>query len=65
MKIGALEGIRTPDPRNRNPVLYPAELRTHRVLSSEHYSFFQELVDSLCSTHKCFFANALPEPDFK
>ena len=25
-----LEGIRTPDPRLRRPLLYPAELRTHR-----------------------------------
>ena len=24
---GALREIRTPDPRNRNPMLYPAELR--------------------------------------
>jgi site-specific DNA recombinase len=26
-RIGALGEIRTPDPRNRNPMLYPAELR--------------------------------------
>src|ERR1700722_6931317 len=26
-KFGALGEIRTPDPRNRNPMLYPAELR--------------------------------------
>jgi hypothetical protein len=26
-QIGALGEIRTPDPRNRNPMLYPAELR--------------------------------------
>src|SRR5437868_8058618 len=25
--VGALGEIRTPDPRNRNPMLYPAELR--------------------------------------
>src|ERR1700741_1412450 len=25
--LGALGEIRTPDPRNRNPMLYPAELR--------------------------------------
>ena len=29
---GALGEIRTPDPRNRNPMLYPAELRA-RVLT--------------------------------
>jgi hypothetical protein len=27
---GALGAIRTPDPRNRNPMLYPAELRVRR-----------------------------------
>jgi hypothetical protein len=27
--LGALGEIRTPDPRNRNPMLYPAELRAH------------------------------------
>ena len=27
-----LEGIRTPDPRLRRPLLYPAELRTHMIL---------------------------------
>ena len=26
-----LEGIRTPDPRLRRPLLYPAELRTHSL----------------------------------
>src|SRR5207248_3275888 len=26
-EVGALGEIRTPDPRNRNPMLYPAELR--------------------------------------
>ncbi len=26
------EGIRTPDPRLRRPLLYPAELRTHTVI---------------------------------
>ena len=28
-RSGALGEIRTPDPRNRNPMLYPAELRAH------------------------------------
>ena len=32
MLDGALGEIRTPDPRNRNPMLYPAELRA-RLLS--------------------------------
>ena len=30
-RIGAPEGIRTPDPRLRRPLLYPAELQTHNV----------------------------------
>src|SRR6266481_6050307 len=29
--LGALGEIRTPDPRNRNPMLYPAELRVRVV----------------------------------
>ena len=29
--ISVPEGIRTPDPRLRRPLLYPAELRTHTV----------------------------------
>ena len=29
-----LEGIRTPDPRLRRPLLYPAELRTHRLVNT-------------------------------
>ena len=29
--VGALGEIRTPDPRNRNPMLYPAELRARAV----------------------------------
>ena len=30
-----LEGIRTPDPRLRRPLLYPAELRTHKSVHSK------------------------------
>ena len=34
--INVLEGIRTPDPRLRRPLLYPAELQTHkRVMGIE------------------------------
>ena len=32
-KYGAPEGIRTPDLRIRNPMLYPAELRAHDAYS--------------------------------
>jgi hypothetical protein len=31
-RSGALGEIRTPDPRNRNPMLYPAELRAHQQI---------------------------------
>ena len=30
-----LEGIRTPDPRLRRPLLYPAELQTHALFSEK------------------------------
>jgi hypothetical protein len=33
-EIGVLEGIRTPDPRFRKPVLYPAELPRRVELTS-------------------------------
>ena len=33
-RIGAPEGIRTPDPRLRRPLLYPAELQAHSPQSS-------------------------------
>ena len=34
--VGALGEIRTPDPRNRNPMLYPAELRARsRTIADE------------------------------
>ena len=29
------EGIRTPDPRLRRPLLYPAELQTHALFSEK------------------------------
>ena len=34
--IGAPEGIRTPDPRLRRPMLYPTELQTHKSLRPSH-----------------------------
>ena len=33
-RIGVPEGIRTPDPRLRRPMLYPAELQAHLVQST-------------------------------
>ena len=35
---GAPEGIRTPDPRLRRPMLYPAELQVHTFLSPKYVS---------------------------
>ena len=40
-----LEGIRTPDPRLRRPLLYPAELRTH--LSHLHYNRLHIFIKNL------------------
>ena len=40
-----LEGIRTPDPRLRRPLLYPAELRTH--LSHLHYNSLHIFIKNL------------------
>ena len=34
-KGNVLEGIRTPDPRLRRPLLYPAELQTHALFSEK------------------------------
>ena len=34
--FGAPEGIRTPDPRLRRPMLYPTELQTHKSLRPSH-----------------------------
>ena len=36
--IGALGEIRTPGPRNRNPMLYPAELRARAWLDYQTWS---------------------------
>ena len=43
-----LEGIRTPDPRLRRPLLYPAELRTH-ICTRRCASF---IMGHLCSCNK-------------
>ena len=34
IKLNVPKGIRTPDPRLRRPLLYPAELWTHRYLDN-------------------------------
>ena len=38
---GAPEGIRTPDPRLRRPMLYPAELRVHILILSFYILAFR------------------------
>ena len=40
-----LGGIRTPDPRLRRPLLYPAELQTHSFLLVYTIEVFQKHVD--------------------
>jgi hypothetical protein len=46
LSLGALGEIRTPDPRNRNPMLYPAELRAHQQIQqlSGSTNFFSSSV---------------------
>ena len=34
-RFGAPEGIRTPDPRLRRPMLYPTELQVHILLAKD------------------------------
>ena len=40
-RFGALREIRTPDPRNRNPMLYPAELGARPGLNTGFIGFFK------------------------
>ncbi len=49
------EGIRTPDPRLRRPLLYPAELQTHRYLSSS-----EKRVMGIEPTYPAWKAGVLP-----
>ena len=49
-----LEGIRTPDPRLRRPLLYPAELRTHMHL------LVQKRVMGIEPTYPAWKAGVLP-----
>ena len=51
-----LEGIRTPDPRLRRPLLYPAELRTHIVMRF----FITERVMGIEPTYPAWKAGVLP-----
>ena len=47
---GALGEIRTPDPRNRNPMLYPAELRAPKYFERVGTPTSRLLVGSGCSS---------------
>ena len=42
-RIGAPEGIRTPDPRLRRPLLYPTELQVHTPFCFASYYFYAVL----------------------
>ena len=54
------EGIRTPDPRLRRPLLYPAELQTHFSLN-ENLSFSNEKrVMGIEPTYPAWKAGVLP-----
>ena len=45
---GEPEGIRTPDPRLRRPVLYPTELLTHKLNDNKYINtFFIECQEKL------------------
>ena len=50
-----LGGIRTPDPRLRRPLLYPAELQTH-----QHQILMQERVMGIEPTYPAWKAGVLP-----
>ena len=54
------EGIRTPDPRLRRPLLYPAELRTHASRNNQANELYFNVLSSVCQhfyifVHKFFF----------
>ena len=49
------EGIRTPDPRLRRPLLYPAELQAH-----QHQILMRERVMGIEPTYPAWKAGVLP-----
>ena len=53
------EGIRTPDPRLRRPLLYPAELRTHSIAAALHLKN-AERVMGIEPTYPAWKAGVLP-----
>ena len=72
-RIGAPEGIRTPDPRLRRPLLYPAELQAHsprssvevgsrRTIPADRHKFYHELGPLSTLFHKFFVPLRDTEP---
>ena len=55
-----LEGIRTPDPRLRRPLLYPAELRTHLCKNLAHGFAITKRVMGIEPTYLAWKASVLP-----
>ena len=55
---GVPKGIRTPDPRLRRPLLYPAELRTH--IASTAFAVLQKRVMGIEPTYPAWKAGVLP-----
>ena len=62
IKLNVPKGIRTPDPRLRRPLLYPAELRTHISLMSYHHTNFTlvKRVMGIEPTYLAWKASVLP-----
>ena len=54
------EGIRTPDPRLRRPLLYPTELLTHIEKSALSKNGFQKRVMGIEPTYLAWKASVLP-----
>ena len=54
-----LEGIRTPDPRLRRPLLYPAELRTHSIAAALHLKNAKRVM-GIEPTYPAWKAGVLP-----
>ena len=54
-KSNVLEGIRTPDPRLRRPLLYPAELQAH-----QHQILMRKRVMGIEPTYPAWKAGVLP-----
>ena len=60
-KNGVPEGIRTPDPRIRSPMLYPAELQAHsKKLFNSPYIIKMERVKGIEPSQLAWKARALP-----